>query len=166
MVYREREAQEAETMKKEYIYALCGIVGFALYFHRCPERTPDGDGILAPCDGIITGREENTILVYLSLFDVHCQRAPCAGVVTAVAENTITIEDAEQRLHKITLMQGTVGRSYRVTITREVGDTLHRGAKIGHIALGSHVRYVIPPEYTLKKTLGDVLFAGRTVIAE
>ena len=52
------------------------------WFFRDPERTPDGDGLVAAADGVVQwvqvdGRGRETISTYLNLFDVHVTRAPC-----------------------------------------------------------------------------------------
>ena len=64
------------------------------YFFRDPARVvPDGPGLLvSPADGTITHIEELDepdflggralrISIFLSVFDVHLNRAPCAGTV-------------------------------------------------------------------------------------
>jgi len=70
----------------------CTAVGYFLYFFRDPERNspPENDSIVAGADGTVAAvtavREDkhlNTdcvrISIFLSLFDVHVNRAPISG---------------------------------------------------------------------------------------
>ena len=73
------------------------ICGAGLAFFRDPQRTapPDGAILLAPADGRVThinhiadepllGGPASRISIFLSIFDVHINRAPCAGRVETV----------------------------------------------------------------------------------
>lgn len=69
--------------------ALALPVLVALFF-RDPERTPEGDGVLAPADGRITvlGRDDDRdgrvrLGIFMNLTDVHVNRAPVAGHVAS-----------------------------------------------------------------------------------
>src|SRR5471032_566133 len=81
---------------------LCGALlaflafGFALfttYFFRDPERTlpTDARKLYSPGDGVVmsVAREGPgdtvTLRIFLSVFNVHIQRAPCAGKVSKVS---------------------------------------------------------------------------------
>src|SRR5262249_42670724 len=68
-----------------------GFPGFTPYFFRDPERPLPTDGrIYSPGDGVILSvaregpGETMTVRVFLSVFDVHVQRAPCAGRVSKI----------------------------------------------------------------------------------
>jgi len=64
-----------------------GFAAFTLYFFRDPERPlpTDAGKIYSPGDGTVlsVAREgagdEVTLRIFLSIFNVHVQRAPCAG---------------------------------------------------------------------------------------
>jgi phosphatidylserine decarboxylase len=72
----------------------CGLLLFALYFFRDPERDPPADPALAvaPADGTVTlvdevdegeffKRRMKRISIFLSVLDVHVNRTPVAGEV-------------------------------------------------------------------------------------
>lgn len=138
---------------------IAAIAGFLLYFSRCPERIPEGEGLLSPSDGLLVGMEDETCLMWLSLFDVHCQRAPCDGTV-AVVGDTVIVDGVS-----VALKQGQILRDMRLLIDVTTGDVVKRGDKISHIRFGSHVRLTIPEDYEFVKSLGDTVFGGQTVIA-
>ena len=57
-------------------------------FFRDPDRTPDGDGLLAAADGLIRQVEQREdgrwfISTYLALRNVHVGRMPCDGTITS-----------------------------------------------------------------------------------
>ena len=63
-----------------------GLAAGCTWFFRDPDRSAEGEGLLAPADGVVQwvrtddqGRE--TISTYLNLFDVHVTRAPCDATV-------------------------------------------------------------------------------------
>ncbi len=70
------------------------LAAFFLWFFRDPERTiPAGKGlIVSPGDGLVTETASITtpegprqrISIFLSVFDVHVNRAPIGGVVSRV----------------------------------------------------------------------------------
>ena len=65
---------------------------FCVYFFRDPERAPAADPrkIYSPADGVVLslareGADDGaTLRIFLSIFDVHVQRAPCSGRVEKV----------------------------------------------------------------------------------
>src|SRR5262245_42657166 len=72
-----------------------GLLLFSLYFFRAPERRPPADENLAvaPADGVVvevkeTGEDHlikgkvRRVAIFLSVFDVHVNRAPIAGEIT------------------------------------------------------------------------------------
>src|SRR5277367_7081826 len=68
--------------------------GFVLYFFRDPERVPpaDPDAIVSPADGrvmVVVEEARGTvpgrrISIFLSIFNVHVNRAPVAGTVANI----------------------------------------------------------------------------------
>jgi phosphatidylserine decarboxylase len=70
---------------------LAVLGAFVAYFFRDPKRTPPAgdDLILSPADGKVVviepaGENETLVSIFLSVFDVHVNRAPIAGKVTGV----------------------------------------------------------------------------------
>jgi len=149
-------------MRKEYEYILAGVVAGLLYFRRCPPRTPDGDGILSPSDGVVIGMEGQSALMFLSITDVHCQRAPTAATITDTTKDTMTFSDGMI----VALRQGPMFRDFRLVIDVAPGQHVERGQKISHIWFGSHVRITLPAEKKFTIKLGDLVWGGQTVIAK
>jgi phosphatidylserine decarboxylase len=168
--------------------------GFVVFFFRDPERIPSaGPGaLLAPADGLvlhITDLDEpefirgpaRRISIFLSLFDVHVQRAPLAGRVELrrylpgqylAAWRPKANEENEQAWlgivngpHKVMVRQiaGLVAR--RVVTDPEVGDTLTQGERIGLIRFGSRVDVFLPADWELACRKGDRTRGGATVVA-
>ena len=64
---------------------------FSVWFFRDPDRTPPADPLLvvAPADGRVVAIREGpdgaSLAIFLSVFDVHVNRAPFAGEVVRVS---------------------------------------------------------------------------------
>jgi len=172
------------------------IVALAvLLFFRDPARHYEGDAgvVLAPADGLITridtiddpavgtGRYHR-IVTFLSVLDVHVQKAPAAGEVIASRYSpgkkvAAFREDAgevnEQHLTVIRLQTGeTIGirqiaglLARRVVCYLKEGDHVHRGQPMGLIKFGSRVDLLVPESYTLQVKKGDRVKNGATPMA-
>jgi phosphatidylserine decarboxylase len=156
----------------------------ALWFHRDPERTPAGEGVLAPADGRVSVlREEGDRLrvgVFMNVTDVHVNRAPLDGDVRVVvhqpgANRPAFSKDSDRNEkvridcgdHELVMIAGWFAR--RIHPYVDPGDTLARGARIGHISFGSRVDILLPQSYhrtDLDVEFGDRVRAGETVIAQ
>ena len=170
------------------------LAAFVFYFFRDPERVlPAGDGgVIAPGDGkIIDIREVDEpsfvkgvcrrITIFLSVFNVHVQRAPVSGDVAhreyrpgeyAVAWHPKASEKNEQsslgliaRGHRVLVRQiaGLIAR--RIVTYPEQGEHVERGDRIGLIRFGSRVDLFIPLEWSLDCAVGDKVAGGSTVLA-
>ncbi len=174
--------------------ALTLLALFTLWFFRDPERLiPEEPGlVLAPGEGRVIRVEETEeptflgsrcrkISIFLSVFDVHVQRAPVAGTVEhrvyrpgkyAVAWADKASEDNEQAslglatpAGRVLVRQiaGLVARRI-VTYPRE-GQEVARGERIGLIRFGSRVDLFLPLEWEVVCAPGDRAVCGRTVLA-
>lgn len=166
-----------------------GFAGFTLYFFRDPERALPADGrIYSPGDGVVlsVGREGPgdviTCRVFLSVFDVHIQRAPCAGRVTKVAEVpgsfaaamkdaargnyrvVMTIEPPGRGLLVVEQISGLIAR--RIECWRKPGDTVATGEKYGIIYFGSQAAVHFPAGSKCTVKAGDRVAGGLTPIGE
>ncbi|MXP24617.1 phosphatidylserine decarboxylase [Altererythrobacter indicus] len=177
-------------------------------FFRDPERVvPQGDDmIVAPADGLVTlimqvpppvelqapdsqglpglGTEPVTrISIFMSVFDVHINRAPVGGIVRRVhyipgkfmnadldkasEENErqhVLIERSDGRVIGCTQIAGLVAR--RIVPFVKPGDIVAVGQRIGLIRFGSRVDVYLPQGTDSKVLLGQRIVAGETVLAE
>jgi phosphatidylserine decarboxylase len=177
-------------------------------FFRDPERiTPQGESfIVSPADGLITlirkvppprelsiddgsgagalGTEPVTrISIFLSVFDVHINRAPIGGTVRRVVyipgkflnadlekasddneRQHVLIERADGQAVGLTQIAGLVAR--RIVPFVKPGDILACGQRIGLIRFGSRVDVYLPVGTEPKVLLGQTVVAGETVLAE
>lgn len=167
---------------------------FTLWFFRDPERViPTDPGlVLAPGEGKVILVEEadeptyvrgpcRKISIFLSVFDIHVQRAPCAGTVEhkvykpgtfAVAWLDKASDDNEQASVGLTTAHGKVlVRQIAGLVARRIvtypseGQALVRGERIGLIRFGSRVDIFFPLEWEVTCAVGDRAVAGRTVLA-
>jgi phosphatidylserine decarboxylase len=175
------------------------ITAWMVYFFRDPDRvTPLRDGlIISPADGRVSsiekvrapkelglGDEERVrVSVFLSVFDVHVNRAPVAGrIIRSVyvpgaffnAALDKASEENERRALVIETIQGTkVGvvqiagliAKRIVTFTSE-GNTLGTGERFGLIRFGSRVDTYLPPGHGALVSVGQRAIAGETVLAD
>jgi phosphatidylserine decarboxylase len=161
---------------------------FCLYFFRDPERaSPSGPVAVAPADGTIVSvtalsTSLNRITIFLSVFDVHVNRAPIDGQVSAVEYcrgrfHRASIDAASiENEHNIVTVQGA-GTSVtfkqiagiivrRIVFSKKVGDRVSMGERVGLIKFGSRVDIFLGPEWEISIRLGQHVTAGMTVIAE
>jgi phosphatidylserine decarboxylase len=159
--------------------AILGSI-FMIFFHRDPERTPLGEGLISPADGRILIADPQRLAVFMGPTDVHVTRSPVDGVIKDVEyrkgshlpaflirsarnqQNRITLgtKDGEMDLYQIT---GAMAR--RIVTYVKPEDRVIRGERLGMIRFGSRVDVTIPPGYHLAVKLGDKVKAGETVIA-
>jgi phosphatidylserine decarboxylase len=167
---------------------------FIAYFFRNPRREIPNlhNVILSPADGrvIHVGEcEEDRFLkekalkisIFMSLFDVHINRAPVSGTILAISylpgrflvanvekasllnEQNAVILESEDRF-KILLIQiaGFVAR--RIVCYAKVGDRLRKGEIFGLIRFGSRVDLYLPPEVKPIVRVGQHVKGGESII--
>lgn len=171
-----------------------GLAILVFYFFRDPDRRiPEAPGlVLAPGDGKVVDIAEveepsffsgpcRRISIFLSVFNVHVQRAPTAGSVThrayhpggyAVAWHPKASAENEQSSLGVTtdsgrlLVRQIAGLLARRIVTYpEEGQSLERGERIGIIRFGSRVDLFIPLEWPVECAVGDRAVGGTTVMA-
>jgi phosphatidylserine decarboxylase len=163
------------------VVALCMGV-FALVFHRDPEREVPPEGIVAPADGRVSvvreDGEQVRVGIYMSVTDVHVNRAPLSGTVRTVMHspgaNRPAFSKDSDRNEKVEIdcggfavvqIAGAFAR--RIHPAVEPGETIARGERIGHISFGSRVDVILPAEIgrtDLEVAVGDRVSAGETVL--
>ena len=159
--------------------ALAGFI-FMIFFHRDPDRSPKGEGMLSPADGKVIQATADRITIFMSPSNVHVNRAPLDGYVRNIEyrkgthrpafmgracknqQNRMHLEtdDGEMELRQIT---GTLVR--KIICYVGPGDQVSRGDRIGMIRFGSRVEVSIPACYRLQVSPGDRVRAGETVVA-
>ena len=154
------------------VFALVLLLVFCSteYFNRDPVRDVPEYGFLAPADGVITSIEDNNIVIFIGLHDVHIQRAPTGGIITTVAPYRINNRDyvdiwidGFEGTYKVTQKSGVVAKTIQTFVSE--GDTVARGDKLGRILMGSGCIVFVPGSYNISVHVGQYLKAGETVIA-
>lgn len=167
------------------------LAAFFLWFFRDPERRiPQGVGaIVSPGDGKVTevapvtvGNERLTrISIFLSVFNVHVNRAPVAGVVREVRYqrgkylNAMNAASAELNEQNVVIMEGDGQRvvfkqiagllARRIVFYPKVGDRLERGQRVGLIKFGSRVDVLMDSSARVQVKVGDQVKGGASVLA-
>jgi len=166
------------------------LAAFFLWFFRDPNRAiPTGPGqIVSPADGKVHDADwietpqgsRLKLSIFLSVFDVHVNRAPSAGTISQVTYrkglfvNAMRQDSAvmnEQNLivldcgtHEIAIKQIAGLLARRIVCSVKVGDLVQRGARIGLIKFGSRVDILMPAATELKVRKGDRVRGGSTVL--
>jgi phosphatidylserine decarboxylase len=174
---------------------LAGLAILVLLFFRIPRRQTEApeSSVLAPANGRILRLDRSPallngegdvqrIVTFLSVFDVHVQRAPVSGDVVesrfargrkmaafregagSVNENHLTVLRRENGdLIGIRQVAGLVAR--RVVCRLLPGNRVQRGDLMGLIKFGSRVDLMLPDNYEILVRKGDRLREGETVVA-
>jgi phosphatidylserine decarboxylase len=170
---------------------------FTFYFFRDPEPTlpADAKAIVAPAHGKVDVIDETAepkvmggpcrrISIFLSVMDVHVQRAPASGKVTllehrpgqflsatkahcaecneSVLLGLETSAFAGQKLG-LRLIAGLIAR--RIVPWVAVGELVNRGERISLIQFGSRVELFLPMTAKIQVELGAKVKGGETVVA-
>ena len=171
------------------------LAAFFLWFFRDPQRTiPAGNGlIVSPGDGHVTETASiNTpegprqrISIFLSVFDVHVNRAPISGVLSDVryqkgsflnAMNPASAERNEQNAvtirgegpdagFEVTFKQIAGLLARRIVFNYKEGEKLARGQRVGLIKFGSRVDIIVPAAAELRVTVGQKVRGGVSILA-
>jgi len=168
---------------------------FSAFFFRDPERViPGGDGlVVSPADGKIVkvaaapegnalGPGAQQVSIFLSVFDVHINRAPIAGRIERVdyhkgeflpafddkaslrnEQNTVTLEQDGRRL-VFKQIAGLIAR--RIVFRKQPGDSVARGERVGLIRFGSRTDVLLPASAKIRVKVGDRVAGGASIIAE
>ena len=170
-------------------------------FFRDPERaiTSDASAMVSPADGLVSDVVEMEscdllnnqpavrVGIFLSVFNVHVNRAPCDGTVASVIykrgkfvnalshaqassdneSNAIILFEpgTTEPVAAIKQIVGLIAR--RIICTPRTGDVVARGQRIGMIKFGSRTELYIPKRLApvLKVKQGDKVRGGVDVLA-
>lgn len=161
---------------------------FLAFFFRDPQRQPpEGDGwIVSPADGRVLDIADDPqggrrIAIFLSVFDIHVNRAPVTGRVEAIDyrpgrflkaydprastenERAIVTMDSIHGPIEFALIAGILAR--RVVCRLTTGQDLRLGERIGLIRFGSRAEIVVPAGAEVLVTRGDRVKGGVTPLA-
>jgi phosphatidylserine decarboxylase len=167
---------------------LCAVAGgFLVFFFRDPQRQPpDGEGwIVSPADGRVlsvdTVHGGRRVAIFLSVFNVHVNRAPATGTVKEIDykrgrflkaydprastenERVVVTMDSACGLIEFALIAGILAR--RVVCRLSEGQHVRLGERIGLIRFGSRAEVVVPSTATLLVKPGDRVAGGLTPLA-
>ncbi len=167
---------------------------FTIAFFRDPNRRVPADPnlIVAPADGRVSDiveLDEKEVLktktrrvgIFLSIFDVHTNRAPIAGRIIYRQHHDGLCLDArdpdcpekneamtwalENPRGTIVVRQLTGAIARRIVAWANVGDELKKGERFGMIRFGSRTELYLPLDAEVLVKTGDHVFGGSTVIA-
>lgn len=173
--------------------------GWCAWFFREPKRVPPlrAGSIAAPADGTVAMIERavpppelgfsdtplTRVSVFLSVFDVHVQRAPIDGFIARSAYRAGKFLSAdldkasEENERNSLLLRGTGGEEIVVTqiaglVARRIvcevneGDSVLAGQTYGMIRFGSRVDTYLPEGANVLVREGQRTIGGETVLAE
>jgi phosphatidylserine decarboxylase len=168
---------------------------FVVQFFRDPARSFEaaGNAVISPADGRIVAverardpyleRDALKVSVFMNVFNVHSNRAPVDGEVREVRyfpgrffnaaidkasieneRNAMVIDTANGTRVTCVQIAGLIAR--RILCYAKPGDRVERGQRFGFIRFGSRVDVYLPLDAMPRASLGDVVYAGQTVLAE
>lgn len=186
-----------------WLSSTLGWIGFiatawCVFFFRDPQRlTPLREGlVVSPADGVVCsvgfflpppelglGAEPlQRVSIFMSVFDVHVNRAPITGRVSKVAykpglffnadldkasehneRNGIVIDSAYGRFGVVQIA-GLVAR--RIVCFVEEGETVGVGDRFGLIRFGSRLDVYMPSSARPTVAVGSRAIAGETILAD
>jgi len=175
-------------------FLIFGLFFFVLYFFRDPERPVPADEkiIVSAADGLVVDVIEmdepdfglgkmKRVAVFLSVFDVHVNRAPVEGTVKSTKYKTgdfLDVRHPDSSIRNecrswwletargpvaVRQIAGLVAR--RIVAWSKEGDTVARGYRFGMIRFGSRTEVFLPMECTILVKPGDRVEGAATPIA-
>jgi phosphatidylserine decarboxylase len=176
-------------------FSLTIVALWVAYFFRDPQRIGErGERLVsAPADGkvvMITEVDEPTFMrarairvsIFMNVFNVHVNRYPVSGVVrfmerkpgrflnaaaeASSLENEQTSIGLETGSNHILVRQiaGLIAR--RIVTDAKEGDHVLQGERMGLIRFGSRVDVFLPLTAKMKIKVGDISYAGVTLLGE
>lgn len=165
---------------------------FVLYFFRDPERIVPDDptAVVSPADGRVVavvdepfeGAPGTRISIFLSVWDVHVNRAPVAGTIRAMeyrpgrfhgalfarasAENEQNVIRMSTPRGEMVFKQIAGWIARRILCWKAPGDTVRAGERIGMIRFGSRVDVWLPRGAAWAVRRGDKVYGGSSVLGQ
>src|SRR5881296_2266642 len=182
-----------------FVSAWLSLLFFLLFlctvaFFRDPERMVPADPnlVVAAADGTvmdIVELDESQVLktrtrrvgIFLSIFDVHTNRAPIDGrVIYRQHQEGLCLDarraDCSEKNESMTwafenprvtivVRQITGAIARRIVAWAQIGDELKKGDRFGMIRFGSRTELYLPLNAELLVKVGDHVFGGSTIVA-
>ena len=171
------------------------VIAYVFYFFRDPDREAPADpnAIAAAADGKIAEIKDmvepdvlkkpmKRVAIFLSVFDVHTNRAPIVGTVTYCQHYKGKFLDArhpeathvnecltwafENPRATLVVRQITGAIARRIVGWSKVGDDVKKGERFGMIRFGSRTEVYLPLTAHITVKIGDRVKGGETVIAK
>ena len=185
-------ASSFATLWLSWLFLL--LIFCTLAFFRDPDRPAPTDPnlIVAAADGIVTDiieLDEKEVLktkmrrvgIFLSIFDVHTNRAPIDGRIVYRQHREGVCLDArdpncsekneamtwafENSRVTIVIRQLTGAIARRIVAWAKVGDELKKGDRFGMIRFGSRTEVYLPLAAVVVVKAGEHVIGGSTIIA-
>ena len=163
-------------------------------FFRDPERAVPSDPkmIVAAADGTVMDiresieddvlkRKTRRVGIFLSIFDVHTNRAPIDGrVIYRQHQEGLCLDarspDSSEKNESMTwafensgvtivVRQITGAIARRIVAWAQIGDELKKGQRFGMIRFGSRTELYLPLNAEILVKVGDHVLGGSTIIA-
>jgi phosphatidylserine decarboxylase len=179
---------------------LLPVTLWVLAFFRDPERhpPPDTSVIVSPADGVLLpiirvkppeelglgDTPRLRLAIFMSIFNVHVNRAPCDGLVTALAyrpgkffnaqldKASVHNERMAVRIRMARLPEDLVVVQIAGLIARRIhcelqqGQQICRGNRFGIIRFGSRLEVYLPEGARVLVKEGQTMRAGETALAD
>ncbi|MBI1723507.1 MAG: phosphatidylserine decarboxylase family protein [Gemmatimonadetes bacterium] len=171
------------------------LTAWLFVFFRDPVREgPRGDHVvIAPADGRVCSIAQveepmylhdkaTRVSIFMNVLNVHVNRYPVSGEIEIVHYNPGEFTVASHDKASLVNEQASVGiaspsgrvlvRQIAGLIARRIvtdggpGDRAVQGERMGMIRFGSRVDVFLESAAKMKVSLGEAVYAGRTVIAE
>ena len=170
------------------------LILYTLFFFRDPDRNSaaDQNAVVAAADGTVADIvevDETEVLktkmrrvgIFLSIFDVHTNRAPIDGRIIYRQHHEGLCLDArssdcsekneamtwafENPRATLVVRQLTGAIARRIVAWASVGDDLAKGERFGMIRFGSRTEVYLPLAANVLVKVGDHVAGGSTIIA-
>lgn len=169
---------------------------FTLFFFRDPARSHSAaaNQVISPADGVVVhvgraehqdmpGGEAMLVSIFMSLFNVHVNRAPIDGevIISRHVDGQYAMANLEKASHlnerqevllkepggklvMVVQVAGMVAR--RIECELSPGQTVQKGQRYGMIRFGSRLDVYLPMDSRPTVARGEKVKAGVTVIGE
>jgi phosphatidylserine decarboxylase len=167
---------------------------YVFWFFRDPARVPPADpsAVVAAADGIVADivevdepevihARQKRVGIFLSVFDVHTNRAPVEGKIIYKKAHAGLCLDARHAdcttknraltwafqnsrgIFVVRQLTGMIAR--RIVGWSSIGDELQKGERFGMIRFGSRTEVYLPLDAEVLVKVGDRVTGGTSVIA-